>query len=336
MGSIIKNGVEYTFGSDILYNMIESGGSVQDLSVIANAITEMGVATSNSATPEEMARNIRQIVSKFSDAIGSDNLLAMDYAGSFAENSPNVTKEYTATEDCYVMVLLSAYYHNQGFSGEKCELYLSGGTIIIDTNKQNTYSSSYRLALVKLEKDATLTMRSRNNGDVAYSSREVAYIAFSTNAILGTSNSVDLSPIAEAITEKGVTTSSDATVEEMAENIRNISVGSTIINLGSAQSFDVSSYEGYKNFTEDNFIIETDYTTSYSGSGTSNSTISGNWDSSDTDYAYVYAWHIKKKTYDPSTGILTAYIEIGIRGTSTGHSLSYKSTKKPVKAYLVY
>ena len=191
-----------------------------------------------------------------------------------------------------------------------------------------------------------------NVTDLAISNLEVTY-----NNISGILPIIEKMTDLAALTEKGYV--ADALlVAELNKNIQNVNVyvdnegklhfvdsvgadavlnfsSTKVIFLGSGTSFDVSSYDGYENFTTDNFITEIDYTTSYSGSGTSNSTVSGSWSSSDTDYAYVYAWAIKNKSYDASTGVLTANEVIGVRGTSTNNSLAYKSVTKPVKAYLV-
>lgn len=62
------------------------------------------------------------------------------------------------------------------------------------------------------------------------------------------------STIAAAITSKGVSTASNASPATMAANIGSIKSGATIVNLGTARSINVSSYEGYKNFTAANFF----------------------------------------------------------------------------------
>lgn len=141
------------------------------LSQIATSITDMGVTTASNASPETMASNIKKLVSTLS----SSNQITSGNAGGYAENSPTVTLTYTATKECYVMVHLSAYYHNSGGSST---FTISGGTIIMDTGKKGTYSSAYQLTLVKLSKGTKLTMTAKNAGNISYSSREVAYIVF--------------------------------------------------------------------------------------------------------------------------------------------------------------
>ena len=78
----------------------------------------------------------------------------------------------------------------------------------------------------------------------------------------------------------------------------------TFIDLGSGTSFDVSSYDGYENFTVDNFVVKEITETSISKLGYNSGTAT----------AAQNAVNLKStmelvKEYDSSTGILTCYIK---------------------------
>lgn len=115
--------------------------------------------------------------------------------------------------------------------------------------------------------------------------------------------------------------------------------GSDIYDLGTGESFDVSSITGYRNFTAANFIItagaaSTSKNISYASSngyasGTSNSSANCS----------------VTKTYNANTGILTANqkIDISVSGTTrsggsspfTGSGSGTNSATTAVHAYLV-
>jgi hypothetical protein len=86
-----------------------------------------------------------------------------------------------------------------------------------------------------------------------------------------------------------------------------------IVHLGEGQEFDVSNYEGYENFTEDNFLIK--------------STTNGQIGSINNTGGYVVSAGIAR-SYDPSTGIFICNFHGKISG-STG-----KETSKNVDVYL--
>lgn len=105
-------------------------------------------------------------------------------------------------------------------------------------------------------------------------------------------------------------------------------LGSTIVDLGTKTSFDVSSYDDYKNFTTSNFLIDTFATTSL-------------------DAGFTHGWDQKEKgkgsvklvkSYDSSTGKLSAYVEFIVQtDNDTGNGWDTQVSKNiPVKVYLVY
>ena len=59
--------------------------------------------------------------------------------------------------------------------------------------------------------------------------------------------------IASAITNKGVSTSADATFQQMANSINN--AGGKIIYLGTGTSYNVAHIAGYQRFTANNFMV---------------------------------------------------------------------------------
>ena len=87
------------------------------------------------------------------------------------------------------------------------------------------------------------------------------------------------------------------TIKEMVQALYDkefVTTSRQIINLGTGTSFNVSSYDGYKNFTNDNFIIGASSGNCPSlGSKTENST-----------RAKANGFTISK-SYNASTGILT-------------------------------
>ena len=107
----------------------------------------------------------------------------------------------------------------------------------------------------------------------------------------------------------------------MANNISNIE-SSSIIDLGEAQSFDLSSYENYENFTIDNFICEfpeinTGYRAQCGTSGSFN-----------TSMVTGVAETKLVKSYDNITGKLTAYFQITAwPATYSGYTGDYKTNK---------
>ncbi len=104
------------------------------------------------------------------------------------------------------------------------------------------------------------------------------------------------------------------TVEEALNELYAKSESGKVIDLGTGTSFDVSSVTGYRNFTADNFIItavpaSTSKNISYASS---NGYASGSSNSS--------ASCSVTKTYNATTGILTANQIIGISVSGTTRS----------------
>ena len=98
--------------------------------------------------------------------------------------------------------------------------------------------------------------------------------------------------------------------------------------LGEGTTFDVSSYSGYQNFTVDNFIVEA--VGSSSGNGSHNH--SSNF--TDTNTAQVSCSINAGKTYNPSTGILTALVSTSAQGGANGYPSASCGASIGVKAYL--
>ena len=116
--------------------------------------------------------------------------------------------------------------------------------------------------------------------------------------------------------------------------------GTTIIDLGTGTSFDVSSYAGYENFTADNFIVEVPASSSLS--------------TQPSAMAASYATNVRPngsasfkitKTYDSSTGkftltakfSLTAKLIYGqlIDNANTANATSSKTSNISCNVYLV-
>lgn len=97
------------------------------------------------------------------------------------------------------------------------------------------------------------------------------------------------------------------------------------INLGEGTSFNVSSYDGYENFTNDNFIIET-----------IPNGISGSSGSFMHDVYSMYLHNTVNKSYNASTGVLTAneVLNVRLHGSKTDYTTTYSRTVN-VRAWLV-
>ena len=135
--------------------------------------------------------------------------------------------------------------------------------------------------------------------------------------------------IATAITNKGVETASDASFETMATNIGHIDSGKKVIDLGVGTSFNVSNYEGFGNFTANNFIVEM-------ASG-ANSSVNCSYVNTGTN-TYTAKCTINK-TYDKTKGILTSYINntMYLTNGANGHyDVTQSSGNANVHAYLIY
>ena len=107
-------------------------------------------------------------------SLSSTNILSSNGTGVWGANGSVASLSYKATEACYVVVALESYQHNNGGSFAHT---VSGGTTIKDSGNIGTYSGNLRVMLIKLAKDATLTMKVESTANT-YSHRSVAYIAF--------------------------------------------------------------------------------------------------------------------------------------------------------------
>lgn len=108
-------------------------------------------------------------------------------------------------------------------------------------------------------------------------------------------------------------------------------LGSTIVDLGTGTSFNVSSYSNFRNFTADNFIIE-----AINDSGGSTTSHANNY--SGIASGTVAAGYAFAKNYNASSGILTAYGSLTCSynrdgGASAGTYPSF-AKKCNVRAYL--
>ena len=106
---------------------------------------------------------------------------------------------------------------------------------------------------------------------------------------------------------------------------------SKVIYLGEGQSFDVSNYAGYQDFTIDNFIIELSPNATLNAT-TGNAPVDHNYTSG--NYGVGYSTTVIKKEYDNQSGILTAYIQQTARVALCYGSASNKTIKQIVKCYL--
>lgn len=128
--------------------------------------------------------------------------------------------------------------------------------------------------------------------------------------------------LASAITDKGVVTDSDATFEQMAENIESMPTPCQVISLGSGTTFDLKALVpdvDYTALTLNNFIIAnlpptigpisaTEYgkPNEYTGTGTAAVT--------------------RSLSYNSATGILTAYSVLSVQGTVSDSPYSSPGT----------
>ena len=107
-----------------------------------------------------------------------------------------------------------------------------------------------------------------------------------------------------------------------ADAVNPFSSGAKIINLGSNKdTYDLTTYSGYKNFTVDNFLVCLDSVVLYVGSQTSITNSS--------------ATSVCSKTYDPYTGTLSISNRIKVLGGAGGRT-DYKYIGANITVYLVY
>lgn len=104
-------------------------------------------------------------------------------------------------------------------------------------------------------------------------------------------------------------------------------MGSGVVDLGTGRSFDVKTkHAGYQNLTINNFVVEVP---SFSA-GTSSAGSLGNGQN-----VWPSGYYTLTKSYNPGTGILTAYGTVdGGAGTSSGATARASATKD-AHAYLV-
>ncbi len=115
-----------------------------------------------------------------------------------------------------------------------------------------------------------------------------------------------------------------ATYKVGADTVRK-KLGSTVISLGTGTSFNVTSQANYRNFTVNNFVVEP---VAGSASG-------GSWNISDgLKYGCSATWSITK-SYNASTGVLSAYMAISGKLYNEGWNGNCFSGNKTVKAYLI-
>ena len=100
-----------------------------------------------------------------------------------------------------------------------------------------------------------------------------------------------------------------------------VSDPSKLVSLGSAQSFNVSSQKGYKDFTVDNFLIKN--VTKYSENHAR--TENGTWNCSGTMKL--------AKSYNASKGLLTCYYYE--QGSNNANNVDFVSKKLNAEVYLM-
>lgn len=103
---------------------------------------------------------------------------------------------------------------------------------------------------------------------------------------------------------------------------------SGIINLGTGISFNVSTYDGYKNLTTNNFFIE--YNSAIASSSGDNGFLK---DQVGSTYHWPSYSISPYKSYNSATGVLTAYIDVST--SITPRICGTKTEKHKVTAYLI-
>lgn len=100
-------------------------------------------------------------------------------ASNFASNantSGGTSISYTATEDCYVFGVATAYIANS--NPGVGSITTSGGTILLSNSHVGAYYLCVNYALIKLPKGASVTVTNTGGGGSNYSGRLTAYYAF--------------------------------------------------------------------------------------------------------------------------------------------------------------
>ena len=142
----------------------------------------------------------------------------------------------------------------------------------------------------------------------------------------------------------------DATSDDIAEGKTAVVKGNlvtgtksdstTVIYLGTGNSFNLTSYEGYEKFTADNFIVEV-----YSGSVSSGHLDRYNGTLSCETSCYATGSYTLSKTYNASSGVLTVNAKVNDASSTGWTSLnpttnhtggtSSNSTALSKKVYLI-
>ena len=162
MATIIKNGVEYSFGSDILYRMMGS----EDLTLIAEAITEKGVDTSSDATVEEMAENIRSIQNE------CKHFLRSTKAG--------VTQTFDCEFAPYAIFVNSIGTENVAYPYSGIYIGETSGTMLVSTTRGGDYDEEVKVTIsgntVKIvmpsSSNAFVTSTGKDNVNVTVMSKD--------------------------------------------------------------------------------------------------------------------------------------------------------------------
>ena len=103
---------------------------------------------------------------------------------------------------------------------------------------------------------------------------------------------------------------------------------STCMDLGTGTSFNVKAFDGYENFTANNFLINAATTVQQYGGA-------NEWGDIHNGWGQVQLI----KTYDATTGTLTAYIELQVRTMSSQNSNWHGSVNyatSPVQVYIIF
>jgi hypothetical protein len=103
--------------------------------------------------------------------------------------------------------------------------------------------------------------------------------------------------------------------------------GAKVIDLGTGTSFNVSSYSGYRNFTNDNFIV-----CAKSGSYSQSQNM-GNANSVANITPSASCGVSVTKSYDASTGVLTANEKVNISASCSMYRDGNFSKSTPAKSY---
>lgn len=146
-------------------------------------------------------------------------------------------------------------------------------------------------------------------------------------ALTLTANQVSYSPSDTSFNVENV---NDALNELYKLSSTSSSGSFTVIDLGTGRQFNVSSYDGYKNFTKDNFIVEP--------VGNSSAGVGNNALQPGTSHKNFWPSGTYKltKDYDETTGILKSSGKLEVKlGSSEGGVWGPWSQTKDVHAYLI-